>query len=130
MGLQIYCGTDIIEISRIKHSLDTVGDRFRDRVYTDREIEYCEGKRAAKYQSYAARFAGKEAVSKAMGTGFSNGLFLKDIEIINDAAGKPCVELSDRAKAALVHIGDFEIALSLSHCQEYAVACVVIYANK
>jgi phosphopantetheine--protein transferase-like protein len=79
MGL--HCGVDIIEIDRVKKAVDSGGKAFKDRVFTEREIMYCEARKAAKYQSYAARFAAKEAVSKAFGTGISAGFLLKDIEV-------------------------------------------------
>jgi len=124
--LAIYCGVDIIEIDRIKHSLDTLGNAFRDKVFTRGEIDYCEARKAAKYKSYAARFAAKEAVSKALGTGISEGISWKDIEVVNDEKGKPDVCLSGKAREILTKLGDISISLSLSHSENYAVAYAVI----
>ena len=75
------CGTDIIEIGRIKDSIEKHGERFLNTIYTLNEIEYCESKNKQKYQHYAARFAAKEAISKSIGTGIRKFKF-KDIEIL------------------------------------------------
>ena len=124
--MAICCGVDIVEIERIKHSFDTCGNEFRDRVFTAREIDYCEGRKMAKFESYAARFAAKEAVSKAFGTGIGKGVKWKDIEIINGEAGKPFVNLSDGAKEIFEEMKGISVSLSLSHCKHYAVAYAVI----
>jgi holo-[acyl-carrier protein] synthase len=128
--LGIKCGVDIIEIERIKKSLSSNGEIFKNKVFTPNEIEYCEQRKAAKYQSYAARFAAKEAVSKAFGTGISSGINLQDIEVINDESGKPNVMLSGKAKELFVNMLANDISLSLSHCEEYAVAYVIIETGK
>ena len=117
-------GTDIIEIERIKKALER--SRFKERVYTDREIAYCEsrGKQAA--SSFAARFSAKEAVAKAFGTGFiSDGRFL-DIEILPDELGCPRVKLAgffenlaEEKRVSTAHI-------SLSHSEKYATADCVL----
>jgi len=124
--LAIFCGVDIIEIHRIKHSLESLGHAFKKRIFTEREISYCEDKKEGKYKSYAARFAAKEAVSKALGTGISEGMRWKDIEVINDEKGKPDICLSGRAKERLAELGGTSISISLSHCEDYAVAYAVI----
>lgn len=126
--MAIYCGVDIVEIERIKHSFDTCGPEFRDRVFTANEIDYCESRKIVKYESYAARFAAKEAVSKAFGTGIGMGVKWKDIEILNDVNGKPFVNLSDRAREVFEEMKATGISLSLSHCKNYAVAYAVIEA--
>lgn len=122
----ILCGVDIIEINRIQNSLESIGQAFRDRIYTENEIKYCEERKAMKYQSYAARFAAKEAVSKALGTGISKGINLKDIEVRNDDLGKPFILLHGQALKTFEGIGALNISLSLSHCTSYAVAYAVI----
>ncbi len=122
----IYCGTDIIEIDRIKKSLEKCGTSFFVRVFTESEISYCESKNNAKFKSYAARFAAKEAVAKALGTGIDEGICWKDIEVTNNVRGKPCVTLHGRAKDIFEAIGGADISLSLSHCENYAVAFAVI----
>mgnify|MGYP000942996274 CR=1 FL=1 len=121
----VCCGVDIVEVSRIKHSLENGGEAFKKRVFTEKEIEYCESKKSTKYESYAARFAAKEAVSKAFGTGIGKYISWKDIEVINDEKGKPNVILSDRAKELFCSINGLDISISLSHCKNYAVAYVV-----
>ena len=126
----ILCGVDIVEVQRIKQSFETLGDSFRDRIFTRAEIEYCEGKKAVKYQSYAARFAAKEAVSKAFGTGIGEKVGWKDIEVLNDDSGKPYVVLSAKGRKVFDEINASNISLSLSHCKNYAVAYAVVEVNK
>lgn len=121
------CGTDIIEISRIKESIQQNGDAFLNKVYTKNEIEYCERHNVAKYQHYAARFSAKEAVSKFFGTGFSGGIDWREIEIINNENGKPEVKLTGKALELFNKEGYKEITLSISHCKEYATSIVVGY---
>jgi len=120
------CGVDIVEIDRIKKAFERNGKAFRDRIFTPREIEYCESRRAAKYQSYSARFAAKEAFLKALGTGISRGMNLKDVEILNDSNNKPYILLSGKAKEQFNDIKGKNISMSLSHCKCHAVAIVII----
>ena len=124
--MAIFCGVDIVEIDRIKQSLESCGNEFKNRVYTDKEIEYCENRKAARFESYAARFCAKEAVSKAFGTGIGQSVGWKDIEVAKDSFGKPFVILKGNAKALFEEIKGINISLSLSHCKEYAVAYVVL----
>ena len=121
--MKITCGTDIIEIERIKDSIENTNNKFLDRVYTINEIEYCESKKAQKYQHYAARFAAKEAVFKALSERIEDkySICWKDIEIINNSQGKPYVNLVSNYDKEIE-----QIDLSMSHCKEYAVANVVI----
>ncbi len=121
--MKIKCGTDIIEIDRIKDSIDNIGNSFVNRVYTENEIKYCESKKKQKYQHYAARFAAKEAVFKAISTLLQDkySICWKDIEVLNDSQGKPIVNLSG------VNSKNIEqIDLSISHCKSYATANVVV----
>lgn len=127
--MAIYCGVDIVEIDRIKQSFDNCGDEFKKRVYTDKEIEYCENRKAAKFESYAARFSAKEAVSKAFGTGIGRRVGWKDIEIQNDELGRPYVVLSGNAKILFEEMKGISISLSLSHSKLYAVAYAVLEAQ-
>ena len=122
----ILCGADIIEIERLEKAIGTSGEHFTNKVFTKKEIEYCEGKKAVKFESYAGKFAAKEAVSKAFGTGICAGITWTDIEIINDRAGKPVVNLMGKAKEKYLEIGARDMSLSISHCKNYAVAYVVI----
>ena len=124
--MSIFCGTDIVEISRIEKSLVSGGDAFRDRVFTENEIDYCESKKVVKYKSYAARFAAKEAVSKAFGTGISEGIGWRDIEIVNDSRGCPSVVLRGNAEKLFRSSGGKTLSISLSHCENYAVAYAVM----
>lgn len=121
--MKIKCGTDIIEIDRIKDSIDNIGNSFVNRVYTENEIKYCESKKKQKYQHYAARFAAKEAVFKALSERIEDkySICWKDIEIINNSQGKPYVNLVSNYDKEIE-----QIDLSMSHCKEYAVANVVI----
>lgn len=125
--MAIFCGVDIIEIDRLKKSISEQKG-FRDRVFTDGEINYCENRNKAKYESYAARFAAKEAVAKALGKGIADGLEWKQIEVLNNELGKPYVVLKRRALELFNEMGGMSMDISLSHCNEYAVAYVVIDA--
>ena len=121
------CGTDIIEISRIKEAIEKNGEAFLNRIFTENEIKYCEGHNAAKYQHYAARFAAKEAVSKFLGTGFIGEFDWKEIEILNNEFGKPIVNLTGKALEFFKSLKYTEISISMSHCKEYATSIVVGY---
>ena len=121
--MNIKCGTDIIEIERIKRDIEKQGQKFLNRIYTKKEIEYCENKGVQKYQSYAARFAGKEAVFKAISESLESKYSISwtDIEIINDQNGRPTV--------AIYNIDNLKINsidISLSHCKDYAIATVTL----
>ena len=121
--MKITTGIDIIEIDRIKQSIEDTDGKFCTRVYTEKEIEYCESKKAQKYQHYAARFAAKEAVFKAVSPLLQNKYDIgwKDIQILNDENGRPFVNiLNENIK------GIKDIDISMSHCKEYAVANVII----
>lgn len=121
--MKVNCGTDIIEISRIKESIESAGEIFLNRVYTEKEIEYCESKKVQKYQSYAARFAAKEAIFKAISMQLEDkySVCWKDIEILNSKQGRPIVNLYG------IDMSDIEsIDISLSHCKDYAVAYAVV----
>ncbi|NLR61192.1 holo-ACP synthase [Chitinophaga polysaccharea] len=118
-------GTDIVEVPRVAAKL-AKGEGFRNLVFTPYEITYCE-KQAAPADSYAARFAAKEAVLKAMGTGWGNGgINFDEIEIRNDEAGKPEVYLIGKGAAMYATMGIRKIWVSLSHEKSAAVAMVII----
>lgn len=123
--MKICCGTDIIEIERIKNSIEdeTMGKAFVERVYTPKEIAYCESKKRQKYQHYAARFAAKEAAFKAISEQLEDkyAVSWKNIEVMNDEQGRPSLNLIG---IDLENIEDMD--LSLSHCKEYAVANVTL----
>lgn len=114
-------GNDIIEIERIRKTLERHGNRFLDRIFTEKEQRYCLRYRDPA-SALAARFAAKEAVAKALGTGIGKHLFWHDIEIRSNAEGAPHVFLSDRAKN---HFGSAKFLVSLSHCELYAMATAI-----
>jgi holo-[acyl-carrier protein] synthase len=117
-------GIDIVECLRIAQMIERHGELFITRVYTDHEIEYCSARKAAT-QHYAGRWAAKEAVLKALGTGWRRGISWRDIEIRNDAKGAPTVKLRGGARDVMraAHIGHLHV--SISHCRNFAVAYVV-----
>ena len=113
------CGTDIIEIERIRNSIEKFGEKFLNTVFTENEIKYCESKKEQKYQHYAARFAAKEAVFKALSNNINAPDEWKSIEILSEENGRPKVNLK-------IDVQNLEnIDISLSHCKLYAVANVV-----
>ena len=99
--------------------------RFRERVFTARERDYCDARGASSAQHYAARFAAKEAALKALGTGWSGGLGWQDVEVVNDEAGRPELILRDAALELFRRSGATRAHLSLSHTAEHAVAQVI-----
>jgi len=96
-------GSDIIDIRRIEQVIERFGDRFLDRIFTDAERRKCD-RRANRSASYARRFAAKEACSKALGTGFRNGVFWRDLGVANLASGRPCMHLTGGALRRLEEI--------------------------
>lgn len=118
-------GVDLIEIARVERMLTHYGDRFLERVFTPAEILYCRARPA----ELAARFAAKEAVSKALGVGVRmiarDGINWRDVEIVGDVRGKPLVRLDGRAAERADQLGLTEWAVSLSHTREHAIAFVV-----
>lgn len=114
-------GTDIVECLRIAQMIEKHEDVFIQRVYTPGEIEYC-GHRKAATQHYAGRWAAKEAILKAIGTGWAKGIQWTDIEIINEMGGKPIVRLGGQAKEICHSKGIQEVLVSISHCRTFATA--------
>ncbi len=127
-------GSDICSVERIKSVYEKYGQRFLRRVLTDKEKAYVESKAISNdvlrsrrlTQALAARFAAKEAMAKAFGTGW-RGLDWKEVEIVNAESGAPQVNLFGRAKSLFVQLGFNHIEISLSHEHEYALAMVVLY---
>ncbi|MFO0788091.1 MAG: holo-ACP synthase [Pirellulales bacterium] len=117
-------GIDITECLRIAQMIERHGELFITRVYTDVEIEYCTTRKAAT-QHYAGRWAAKEAVLKALGTGWRRGIGWRDIEIRNDRSGAPTVQLRGGARDAMERAGIRQMHVTISHCRNYAVAYVV-----
>lgn len=122
--MKIFCGTDIIEIDRVKKSIGDKKEIFLNKIYTPSEIEYCESKNNAKYQHYAARFAAKEAIFKAISENLEDKYEItwKDVEIVNDINGKPKVNFLNKKFQV-------QCEISLSHCKTYAVATAVIITD-
>jgi len=118
-------GVDLVELARVERVLKRYGDRFLARVFTPAEILYCRGRTA----ELAARFAAKEAVSKALGVGVRmiarDGIHWQDVEVVGDPRGKPLVRLYGRAAERAGELGLTEWAISLSHTREHAIAFVV-----
>ena len=114
-----YIGVDMIEIARIEEAVSNWGERFLNRIYTDAEFKLCRRKASA----LAARFASKEAVMKLLGTGIK-GVSWKEIETLSHPSGKPLVNLYGKAQTEAEKLGLKEIAISLSHSREYAIAMV------
>lgn len=121
--MRVNCGTDIIEIDRVKDSIEKLGNPFLDRVFTKKEIDYCESKNKQKYQHYAARFAAKEAAFKALSEKIKDKFSVswKDFEVVNDEQGRPKLNVYN---VNLDNIEDIDI--SISHCKNYAVANVTV----
>jgi holo-[acyl-carrier protein] synthase len=118
-------GIDIVEVYRIRETISRT-PRFTERVYTESERAYCEAKGAAAAQSYAARFAAKEAFLKALKTGWRGKITWHDIEIRSDTDGVPTLKIEGEARKILENLGADKIHLSLSHTTEHAVAQVVL----
>jgi holo-[acyl-carrier protein] synthase len=118
-------GTDLIETSRVQQSIDRFGERFLERIFSAGEIAYCKRKKNAA-ESFAARFAAKEAGAKALGTGISRGVNWKEFEVKREASGKPSLHLKGRAAELAGGMGVKRIQLSLTHSRELAMAVVVV----
>jgi holo-[acyl-carrier protein] synthase len=118
-------GIDLVEIGRIQHSMDRYGSRFLDRVYTAAEQAYCLRKRKAA-ESFAARFAAKEAGAKALGTGISFGVNWLEIEVVRAPGGRPTLRFHGRAAQIAAAMGVARSALSITHTANLAMASVVL----
>jgi holo-[acyl-carrier protein] synthase len=118
-------GIDIVEVVRIKKTLTKFGERFLQRVFTRQERDYC-SRKAHPEQSFAARFAAKEAVLKAIGIGLSGGVRWTDVEVVNAQSGQPEVKLS---RTLTEKIGKKKILLSISHTKELAIAQAALIEN-
>lgn len=114
-------GTDIVECLRIAQMIERHGELFITRVYTPHEIQYCAARKAAT-QHYAGRWAAKEAVLKAIGTGWARGITWRDIEVRNDGGGRPSVVITGAAREACERVGITDVLLSISHCRSHATA--------
>lgn len=120
-------GVDIVEVERIRKAVgdSRFGRRFRDRVFTVNEIQYCEQKQRGRYESYAGRFAAKEAVMKALGQGWGGKVRWLDIEVARARSGKPRIVLHHKTARLAEELGICEWFLSISHTRAHGVACVI-----
>ncbi len=114
-------GTDIVECLRIAQMIERHGELFITRVYTDHEIEYCQTRKQST-QHFAGRWAAKEAVLKALGTGWRRGISWRDVEIRNDPSGKPTVALRGGARDVVEELQIAKMFISISHCRSHATA--------
>jgi len=127
MLMIIGTGVDLAEVPRIRETIERFGDRFLRRIFTDGEIRYCE-QRAHRFESYAARFAAKEAGMKALGTGWSRGVRWRDIEVVRPKGQRPTIQFHGEAAGIAAKIGTKNIALSITHTSEQALAHVILEA--
>jgi holo-[acyl-carrier protein] synthase len=118
-------GIDIAEVPRIREAIARHGQRFLQRIFTEAEIKYCESK-ANRVERYAARFAAKEAGMKAIGTGWNHGVRWRDIEVARKPGGRPTLLLHGKAAEFAARLGAVNIALSLTHTAEQAMAQVIL----
>jgi len=118
-------GTDMIEIRRIESSIDQFGERFLRRVFTSEEIDYCQRKKKHAAESFAARFAAKEAGAKALGTGISRGVAWKEIEVRREPSGRPTLHFTGRARELADQLGITGLSVSLTHSRDLALAVVI-----
>ena len=123
--MKVTTGIDIIEVERIKEAILEMGDSFLNRIYTEKEIEYCNKSEVMKYQHFAARFAAKEAVSKALGTGIGVHCSWRDIEITRSGHGVPGVLLHGKAEIVALKLGINSWRISLTH-SKYSAAALVL----
>ena len=119
-------GTDIVQVNRVQESLDKLGDRFVKRILTESEIVIF-NERAQSISFLANRFAAKEAISKALGTGIAKGVTFKNIEVLPDSLGAPKVILSGEAKTRLESLGATDMKVSISDERDYSVAFAIAF---
>ena len=118
-------GIDITEVPRIREAIQRHGERFLQRIFTEGEIQYCESK-VNRVERYAARFAAKEAGMKAIGTGWKHGVRWRDIEVARKPGGRPTLLLHGKAAEFAAKLGATNVALSLTHTAEQAMAQVIL----
>ena len=123
--LIVGCGIDLVKIERIEKIIKKWGDNFTFRIFTSLEREYCEKKKGNRYQSYAGKFAAKEALLKALGLGL-RGANWKEIEIKNDELGQPIINASGKLKNIASAKGVSKYFITISHTKEYAIAQVIL----
>jgi len=118
-------GVDLCEVPRIEQAISRYGDRFVERIFTPQEIAYA-NRKANRFERYAARFAAKEAGMKALGTGWRGGIAWRDFEVANLPSGRPTLQFHGRAAQIAAKLGVRNIALSLTHTREQAMAVVIL----
>jgi holo-[acyl-carrier protein] synthase len=125
-------GVDLAEVDRIQAAIEDekIGRRFRARVYTVNEIAYCEKKRRGKYESYAGRFAAKEAVMKALGRGWGSKVAWNEIEVVRARSGKPDIQLHDKTAVLAAQLGIRRWVLSITHTKDHALAHVLAMSDE
>jgi holo-[acyl-carrier protein] synthase len=128
MAQIIGIGTDIIECLRIGQMIERHGELFIARVYTQHEIQYCQTRKQA-IQHFAGRWAAKEAILKALGTGWRKGISWRDVEVRNDPGGRPFAALHGGARDVVEQLGITEMLISISHCRSHAIAYAVAQAT-
>ena len=114
-------GTDIIECLRIAQMIERHGELFINRVFTPHEIQYCQSRKLAT-QHFAGRWAAKEAILKAIGTGWRRGISWRDVEVRNEPGGKPVVALRGGARDVIENLSIGQVLVSISHCRSHATA--------
>ena len=117
-------GTDITECLRIARMIERHGELFIDRVYTPEEIKYCQSRKQST-QHYAGRWAAKEAILKALGTGWRKGISWRDMEVRNEPGGKPVVAVRGGVKEVVEQLGIADIFVTISHCRSHATATAI-----
>jgi holo-[acyl-carrier protein] synthase len=117
-------GIDIAEVGRVKAAIERYGETFLRRVYTAKEREYCE-RFKNKYERYAGRFAAKEAVMKALGTGWGRGVRWVDVEVVREKGGRPTIMLAGEAAKVAGRLGVKHLSLSITHTADQAFAQVI-----
>ena len=118
-------GVDIVSVPRLQRAMERHGDRFLQKIFTEGEIAYASGK-ARENEHLAGRFAAKEAVLKALGTGAGKDTHFREIEVVRDALGKPAIALHGDTATAFAALGGQRIHISISHTEEFAVAQAII----
>ncbi len=121
-------GIDIVECSRIDSLIKRHGQRFLERIFTQAELDYCMN-RKREIEHLAGRFAAKEAILKVIGTGWRGEISWKDMEIVNDSAGKPEIKLTGKTAEIANQLGIERILLTISHTENYAVASAIAIGN-
>ena len=124
MSTVLGIGTDITECLRIARMIERHGELFIDRVYTPEEVRYCQSRRQLT-QHFTGRWAAKEAVLKALGTGWRRGISWRDVEIRNEPGGRPVVALRGGLRDLVQQLGVVELLVSISHCRSHATAYAI-----